>query len=68
MSRRQNDPSGYVGEEVRVAQAQLAAAIHWGDDKKVREARAAYWRALANDMERRAKLVAAAAEELETAS
>jgi hypothetical protein len=65
MSRRQNDPAGPVSRELRVARAQLAGAISGGDEKKIRKARAAYYRALADDMHRRAQLIAAAAREEE---
>jgi type IV secretory pathway VirD2 relaxase len=65
MSRRQNDPAGPVGRELRVAKAQLAGAISGGNEKMIRKARAAYYRALADDMHRRAQLVAAAAKEEE---
>jgi uncharacterized membrane protein YccC len=61
MSRRQNDPAGPVSRELRVARAQLAGAISGGDEKRIHQARAVYYRALADDMHRRAQLVAAAA-------
>jgi hypothetical protein len=69
MSRRQKDPAGPVSKEVIAARGRLARRSRQDDNpEKLRKARAAYYRILAQDMQRRAALIAAAADAEEQAS